>query len=37
MRAARVVRIQIPVYQEGNPAFEFRVGGYDHERYTRGN
>ena len=36
MRAAKVVRIQIPVYQEGNPAFEFRVGGYDHERYTRG-
>jgi hypothetical protein len=37
MRAANVVRIQIPVYQEGNPTFEFRVGGYDHERYTRGN
>lgn len=37
MRSANVVRIQIPVYQEGNPTFEFRVGGYDHDRYTRGN
>lgn len=37
MRAASVVRIQIPVYREGDPTFEFRVGGYDHDRYTRGN
>lgn len=37
MRSAKVVRIQIPVYREGQPAFEFRVGGYDHERYTRGH
>ena len=36
MRKSSVVRIQIPVYQEGNPSFEFRVGGYDHTRFTRG-
>ncbi|HEY7769416.1 hypothetical protein [Longimicrobium sp.] len=34
MRSAEVVRIQIPVYQEGNPTFEFRVGGFDNSRYT---
>jgi hypothetical protein len=33
MRAAKVVRIQAPVYQEGEPAFEFRVEGFDEERY----
>ena len=37
MKNSSVVRIQIPVYQEGSPTFEFRVGGYDHARYTRGN
>lgn len=37
MRNAKVVRIQIPVYQQGAPAFEFRVGGFDHDRYTRGS
>jgi hypothetical protein len=36
MRNSSVVRIQIPIYQEGSPTFEFRVGGYDHARYTRG-
>jgi hypothetical protein len=34
MRAAKVVRVQIPVYQEGQPTFEFQVGGFDHARYT---
>jgi hypothetical protein len=36
MRNAEVVRIQIPVYQEGNVMFEFHVAGYDHQRYTSG-
>lgn len=33
MRAAKIVRVQPGVYQEGNPVFEFHVGGFDHERY----
>ena len=33
MRAAKVVRIQIPVYQEGQQVFEFVVGGFDYSRY----
>ena len=37
MRNANVVRIAIPVYQEGEPAFEFRVGGFDNQRYTTGS
>ena len=37
MRNARVVRIAVPVYQEGEPAFEFRVGGFDYQRYTSGS
>jgi len=37
MRAAKVVRIAVPVYQEGQPAFEFRVGGFDNQRYTTGS
>lgn len=37
MRNAKVVRIQIPVYQEGAPTFEFRVGGFDNERYRTGS
>lgn len=37
MRNAKIVRIQIPVYQEGAPSFEFRVGGFDHGRYTDGS
>jgi hypothetical protein len=36
LRSAKIVRIQVPVYQEGEPMFEFEVGGYDHERYTKG-
>lgn len=36
IRAAKVVRIQIPVYQEGEPTFEFHVGGFDPERYANG-
>jgi len=37
MRAAKVVRIEIPVFQEGNPSFEFHVGGFDNQRYTTGS
>lgn len=37
MRNAKVVRIQIPVYQQGEPVFEFRVGGFDNDRYTSGS
>jgi hypothetical protein len=37
MRNAKVVRIQIPVYQEGVPTFEFRVGGFDQGRYATGS
>jgi hypothetical protein len=37
MRAAKVVRISVPVYQEGQRAFEFRVGGFDNQRYTTGS
>lgn len=37
MRNAKVVRIQIPVYQEGAPTFEFRVGGFVNERYIAGS
>jgi hypothetical protein len=37
MRNAKIVRIQIPVYQEGAPTFDFRVSGFDHERYTNGS
>ncbi len=33
LRAAKVVRIQIPVYQEGAPTFEFHVGGFNYSRY----
>lgn len=36
LRRAELVRIQPEVFQEGNPTFEFRVGGYDHSRYTGG-
>lgn len=35
-RAAKVVRLQIPVYQEGEPMFEFRVGGFDYSRFKSG-
>lgn len=37
MRKAKVVRIQAEVYQEGAPTFEFRVGGFNNERYTSGS
>jgi hypothetical protein len=33
LRSSRVVRIQPGVYQEGNPVFEFHVGGFDFDRY----
>lgn len=37
MRSAKTVRIQAPIYQEGQPIFEFHVGGFDHGRYTSGS
>lgn len=36
MRKAKVVRIQIPVYQEGRPTFEFQVAGFDASRFAEG-
>jgi hypothetical protein len=33
LRSAKIVRIQIPVYQEGQPVFEFHTGGYDHKKF----
>lgn len=36
LRRAKIVRIQVPVYQEGQPAFEFLVGGFDYDRYKQG-
>lgn len=36
LRAAKVVRLKVPVYQEGEPIFEFHVGGYDAQRYKSG-
>lgn len=33
LRAAKVVRLQVPVYQQGEPMFEFQVGGFDYARY----
>jgi hypothetical protein len=36
LRAAKVVRIQIPVYQEGEPMLEFHVGGFDYSKFREG-
>jgi hypothetical protein len=36
LRTAKVVRIQVPVYHEGEPIFEFRVGGFDNAAF-KGN
>jgi hypothetical protein len=36
LRAAKLVRLQIPFYQEGSPIFEFRVGGFDYSRFESG-
>lgn len=33
LRSAQVLRIQAEFYQEGQPIFEFHVGGFDHDRY----
>ena len=33
LRRAQIVRIQPRVYQEGNPIFEFEVGGFDNAKY----
>jgi hypothetical protein len=33
LRRSSMVRIQVPVYQEGEPVFEFEVGGFDLGRY----
>lgn len=37
LRAAKVVRLQVPVYQQGEPMFEFQVGGFDYVRYREGD
>jgi hypothetical protein len=34
LRSARRVRIQVNVYQEGAPVFEFDVGGFNAARYA---
>jgi hypothetical protein len=34
LRRAKVIRIQVPIYQEGEPMFEFQVGGFDNKRYS---
>lgn len=36
LRGAKVIRIQIPVYQEGEPMLEFYVGGFDYSRFRGG-
>jgi hypothetical protein len=36
LRAAKVVRLQVSVYQEGAPTFEFDVGGLNYARYSGG-
>ncbi|WP_412062372.1 hypothetical protein [Rubrivirga sp. IMCC45206] len=36
LASSGMVRVQIPVYQQGEPFFEFLVGGYDQERFTSG-
>ena len=36
LRAAKVVRLQVPAYQQGEPMFEFQVGGLDYARYREG-
>jgi hypothetical protein len=33
LRGAKVLRIGVPVYQEGEPIFEFQVGGFNNSRY----
>lgn len=33
LASSDVVRVQVPVYQEGEPTFEFQVGGFDPERF----
>lgn len=36
LRAAKVVRIQIPIYQEGEPMLEFHIGGFDYSKFREG-
>jgi hypothetical protein len=36
LRASKALRLQVPVYQEGEPMFEFRVGGLDYAQYKGG-
>ena len=36
MRSAQIVRVRISVYQQGEPTFEFHVGGFDQERFEGG-
>lgn len=37
LRAAKVVRLQVPAYQQGEPMFEFQVGGFDYAQYREGS
>lgn len=37
LRAAKVVRLQVRIYQQGEPMFEFQVGGFDNMRYKEGS
>lgn len=36
LKKAKTVRIQVGVYQQGSPTFEFSVGGFDDKRYRTG-
>lgn len=35
LRSAKVIRLQIPIYQQGEPMFEFHVGGFSNARYQQ--
>lgn len=37
MMKAKNVRIAVPVYQQGEPMFEFNVEGFSEEKYKGGN
>lgn len=37
LRGAKVVRLQVHVYQEGAPIFEFQIGGLDYTRHKEGD
>jgi len=37
LRAAKIVRLQVPVYMQGAPVFEFQAGGFDYKRFQSGS